>query len=75
MQLSEEELVAGQKAHMQANRGHGEKAGCGKKKGMGKMVGKGKNMTTFEEIDTDGDGSISREEFAIHQASHHGRKH
>ena len=75
MQLSEEELIAGKKAHMQSMRGHGRGAGCGKHKGKKMAGGKGRKMTTFEDIDTDADGSISREEFAAHQASHHGRKH
>jgi hypothetical protein len=30
-------------------------------------------MPTFADIDTSGDGCISPEEFAEHQASHHGR--
>ena len=72
-QLSEEELSAGQRAHMQANQSNGMGAGCGKKGGQGMTGGKGRNMPGFEDIDTDGDDSISREEFAAHQASHHGK--
>jgi Ca2+-binding EF-hand superfamily protein len=87
--LSETELVAGQKAHMMANQGRHKN--MGKRMGKGKCKGKeshgrksmdhmkdqdsGANMPTFEDIDTDGDGSISRDEFATHQASHHGSKH
>jgi Ca2+-binding EF-hand superfamily protein len=80
-QLSEEELTAGQKAHMRAMHGHG-KHGKGMHKRHGKMhhakaqkaQPKTMKMATFEDIDTDGDGSISREEFAAHHASHHGQQ-
>ena len=82
--LSEDELTAGQKAHMKTMRGE-NKGGC-KGKGKGKHHdkmkhkkmkhehGKEMEMPTFEDIDTDGDGSISPEEFAAHQASHHGKQ-
>jgi len=31
----------------------------------------GRKMPTFADIDTNGDGCISADEFAEHQASHH----
>ncbi len=85
--LSEKELQAGHKAHMKAmhaEHGHG-KAGHGKgkhhcRKCQKKMKQKKEmaghahgKMPTFEDIDTDGDGSISPGEFAAHQAEHHGK--
>ena len=68
-QLSEEELIAGQRAHMQAIRGGG--MGTGKGKGKGQNMG-GK-MPAFADLDSDGDGCISSEEFAAHQARRHGK--
>ena len=73
--LSEEELGAGQKAHMKAMRGDGESGCHGKMKHRHKGMHKAMKMPSFADLDTDGDGCISPEEFAAHQASHHGRKH
>jgi hypothetical protein len=83
-QLSEDELTAGHRAHMRAMHGHG-KHGKGMHQRHGKMhhakdkkvkaaAPETMQMATFEDIDTDGDGSISREEFAAHHASHHGKQ-
>ena len=77
------------KANRAAGMGKGMGKGKGKGKGKGRHQhmghdtgmaapeadAKAENMTTFEDIDTDGDGMISREEFAAHHASHHGKKH
>jgi len=69
--LNEAELIAGQQAHMKAMRGqHEGMGGCG---GKGMHKGKGMSMPGFADIDTNGDGCISPEEFAEHQASHHPR--
>jgi hypothetical protein len=72
--LSEAELTAGHEAHMKAMRArHAESGQAGGEKGMGK--GQGMKMPSFGDIDTDGDGCISPEEFAEHQATHHRRRH
>ena len=65
--VSEAELTAAHQAHMKAMRA--EHSGSGQGKGMGK--GKGKGMPSFADLDTNGDGCISAEEFAAHQATHH----
>jgi Ca2+-binding EF-hand superfamily protein len=72
--LDKDELRAGQKAQMKAMRGEGKGGSHGKmkRKHKGKGHAEDMKMPTFEDIDTDGDGSISREELAAHQASHHG---
>jgi Ca2+-binding EF-hand superfamily protein len=79
--LSQEELTAGHKAHMKTMRSehrhgkrmhkhHGNKHQAKKKAAQLEKM----EMVSFEDIDTDGDGSISREEFAAHHANHHGQK-
>lgn len=71
--LNEVELIAGQQAHMKVMRGqHPEGCGCGCK---GKHRGEGPKMPTFADIDSNGDGCISPEEFDEHQASHHRHMH
>lgn len=70
--LSETELIAGQQAHMKAMHAqHSDHEGC---KGgcKGRCRGKEMKMPAFADIDSDSDGCISPEEFAAHQASHHG---
>jgi len=67
--LSEAELDAGHKAHKQAMR---EQHGSGD--GQGKQHRKGMKMPTFGDLDLDGDGCINAEEFAKHQAEHHGKQ-
>jgi hypothetical protein len=57
--LSEDELLAGQKAHRHE---------------MQKMHGKGMKKPTFGDLDLDGDGCINAGEFAVHQAERHGKK-
>ena len=69
--LSEEELVAGQKAHRQKMH-EMHKAGDGHAMHTGH--GKGMKMPSFGDLDLDGDGCINAEEFAVHQAERHGKK-
>jgi len=38
-------------------------------------MGNGKNMPSFADFDLDGDGSVSAEEFAAHQAGHRRQSH
>lgn len=76
--LDEAEFTAGREKHMQAmqeqhGKGKGHGAGCGMH-GKG-MQGKGMKMPTFGDLDLDGNGCIDAEEFAKHQAEHHGRMH
>jgi hypothetical protein len=68
--LSEAELTAAQQAHMKAM--HGAHAGMGGGKPGGKHHGMhhGHGMPTFADIDTDGDGCISPEEFDAHHAAY-----
>jgi len=63
--LTEAELTAAQQAH--------HKAMQEKHQGMGEHHGmhKGMKLPTFEEIDLDGNGCISPEEFAKHHAEMH----
>ncbi len=71
--LDEAEFTAGREAHMQAMRGqHGKGKGHGA--GHGKH-GKGMKMPTFGDLDLDGNGCIDADEFAEHQAEHHGKRH
>ena len=76
--LNRDEFTAGRDAHMKAmhekhgGQGHGK--GHGKGEG-GEGHGAGRSMPTFEDLDLDGDGCINTEEFASHQASHHGNRH
>jgi len=69
--LNEAELTAGQKAHMKAMHAQheGHEGGTGKHMAMGK----GMPMPTFGDLDLNGDGCIDADEFAQHQASHHGK--
>ena len=70
-QLDRAEFNAGRDAHMAKMREqHG---GKGQGKGMGH--GKGKKMPSFTDLDLDGNGCIDADEFARHQASHHGKRH
>ena len=69
--LTPDELVAGQQVQMQARGWNGQPGmGQGRGPGMGKGrgAGGGRMMPTFDDIDLDGDGMISREEFSTHQA-------
>ena len=63
--LTEAELTAAQQAHMKAM--HEEHGGMGMHHGMHK----GMKLPTFEDIDLDGDGCISSEEFNKHHAEMH----
>ena len=69
--LSAEELVAGQKAHRQKMHEihHGDEG-----HGMPTHHGKGMKMPAFGDLDLNGDGCIDADEFAAHQAEHHGKK-
>lgn len=71
--LDQAEFTAGRDAHMKAMREkHG---GKGHEKGKGgKGHGAGHKMPSFEDLDLDGDGCINAEEFAKHQAAHHGKR-
>ena len=71
--LDEAEFTAGREKHMQAMReAHGKGKGHGGGHGM---HGKGMKMPTFGDLDLDGNGCIDAEEFAEHQADHHGKMH
>lgn len=72
--LDLDEFTAGRDAHMKAMREKHGGQGHGKGKG-GKGHGAGHNMPTFEDLDLDGDGCVNADEFAKHQASHHGKRH
>ena len=63
--LTEAELTAAHQAHMKAMREEHQ--------GMGEGMGmhKGMKMPTFEDLDLDGNGCISAEEFAKHEAEMH----
>ena len=69
--LSEAELTTAQQAHMKSM--HEAHAGMAGGAGMGMHHGmhKGTNMPTFEDIDLDGNGCISPEEFDKHHAEMH----
>ena len=65
--LTEAELTAAQQAHMQdMHEAHGGK-------GMHHGMHEGMKLPTFEDIDLDGSGCISREEFDQHHAEMHPR--
>ena len=69
--LSEAELTTAQKAHMKSmHEAHGGMAG-GAGMGMHHGMHKGMKMPTFEDIDLDGNGCISPEEFDKHHAEMH----
>ena len=70
--LDADEFNAGREAHMQAMR---EQHGGGHGSGKGMHHGKGMKMPTFQDLDLDGNGCIDADEFAKHQADHHGRMH
>jgi Ca2+-binding EF-hand superfamily protein len=67
--LTEAEFTAGQQAHRKAMR----EAHASKGYGPGHGMHKGMKMPTFEDLDLDGNGCISAEEFAKHQAEMHNR--
>jgi len=67
--LSEAELTAAQQAHMKAM--HEAHAGMAGGMGMQHGAHKGMKMPTFADIDLDGDGCISPEEFDKHHAEMH----
>ena len=69
--LDAEEFAAGRDRHMKKMKQ--QYGGQGKGKGM--HGGHGMNMPTFSDLDLDGDGCINAEEFAKHQAEHHGKRH
>ena len=71
--LDEAELTAARKAHMgqmRKQRGEGRGGQHGHHRG-----GKGMKMPSFEDLDLDGNGCVDPDEFAKHQASHHGQRH
>lgn len=72
--LNEAELTAGQKAHMKAMREQHQGHECCQGKHEGMHHGQGMKTPTFGDLDLDGDGCINAEEFAKHQADHHGKK-
>jgi Ca2+-binding EF-hand superfamily protein len=67
--LSEAELTAAQQAHMKTL--HESHSGMAGGKGGCPGMAKGMKMPTFADLDLDGDGCISPEEFAEHQAEMH----
>lgn len=71
--LTEAELTAAQQAHMkkmhEAHGGMGMQGGNGEHHGMHHDKHGGHEMSTFEDIDTDGDGCISPAEFDAHHAN------
>jgi hypothetical protein len=68
--LTNEELLAGQQRQMgQRGMGQGMGQGIGKGPGQGNCM----NMPTFADIDSDGSGAISPDEFAAHQQQRHGQ--
>lgn len=60
-QLTQDELLAGQKTQMEKFKGVGMRRGQGR--GMRRGMGIGRNMPTFSEYDLDGDGKIVENEF------------
>jgi Ca2+-binding EF-hand superfamily protein len=58
-QLTQDELMAGQKAQMEKRRS----MGMGQGRGMNKGMGMGRNMPAFSEYDLNGDGKIPENEF------------
>jgi Ca2+-binding EF-hand superfamily protein len=60
-QLTQDELVSGQKAQMGKRRNMG--VGQGRRMGKGMGSGTGMNMPAFSEYDLDGDGKILEKEF------------
>ena len=72
--LDVDEFTAGHEAHMAAmHGGRGERHGNCNCKGEGGRHGHAGPMPTFGDLDLDGNGCIDAEEFAKHQAEHHGR--
>ena len=70
--LTVEEFTAGREAHIQAMRAsHGGGHGGGQGQGMHRKM----KMPTFADLDLDGNGCIDADEFATHQAHHHGARH
>ena len=68
--LDRDEFVAGHEAHRAMMRAtHGGRPG----EDHGGRHGHGRPMPTFGDLDLDGNGCIDAEEFAKHQADHHGR--
>lgn len=73
--LDEAEFTAGRDAHMkdmQKKRG-GHGGGQGMAYGQGHGHRQGMKMPAFADLDLDGNGCIDADEFAKHQASHHGQ--
>lgn len=68
--LDRDEFTAGREAHMAKMR---EMRGGRPGEGHGGPHGHGQPMPTFGDLDLDGNGCIDAEEFAKHQAEHHGR--
>ncbi|MGD8345928.1 MAG: EF-hand domain-containing protein [Lysobacterales bacterium] len=69
--LDEAEFVASREAHMKAMRErHGKGGGQ-----HGGRHGGGMKMPGFSDLDLDGNGCIDADEFAKHQAAHHGKRH
>lgn len=60
-QLSQHELLTGQRKQMEERRGMG--MGMGQGRGMGKGMGMGRNMPDFAEFDLNGDGKLLEKEF------------
>ena len=71
--LDRDEFIAGREAHMKVMKEkHGAHGGQG---GPGMHHGQGMKMPSFGDLDLDGNGCIDAEEFAKHQAEHHGKRH
>lgn len=73
--LDEAEFTAGRDAHMKVmhEQHGGQGMGQGQGQGQGHGHGQGMKMPTFADLDLDGNGCIDADEFATHQASHHGK--
>jgi len=70
--LDRDEFTAGRDAHMKRMREEGYGGGHGHGEGHGH--GPGQPMPSFGDLDLDGNGCIDAEEFAKHQAAHHGHR-
>lgn len=71
--LDEAEFTAGRDAHMKVMHEQHGGQGMGQGQGQGHGHGQGMKMPTFADLDLDGNGCIDADEFATHQASHHGK--
>lgn len=71
--LDETEFTAGRDAHMKAMQKKRGGHGGGQGMAYGHGHGQGMQMPAFGDLDLDGNGCIDADEFAKHQASHHGQ--